>query len=198
MKLSRLKERLRHAADVCQITQQKIVALENAPEQRKRLRRFPTVEAAVILGVSESYLRQITKDGAEFTCGTVSGNNYRRTFSLKELHWILDGLYEKTGDERYRRRRNETEKLQVIAVANFKGGAAKTTTAVHLAQHLALRGYRVLAVDLDSQASLTSLFGLQPDTDVEPEETLYPVFRGEMSDLERCIRQTYWPRLDLV
>ena len=60
-----------------------------------------------------------------------------------------------------------TEKLQVVAVANFKGGAAKTTTAVHLAQYMALRGYRVLAVDLDSQASLTSLFGLQPDTDVE-------------------------------
>src|SRR3984893_7383781 len=101
LKLSRLKERLSHGADVCQITQQKIVALENAPDDRKRLRQFPTVEAAMLLGVSESYLRQITKDGAEFTCGTVAGNNYRRTFSLKELHWILDGLYEKTSDERY-------------------------------------------------------------------------------------------------
>ena len=47
MKLSRLKERLSHGADVCQITQQKIVALENAPEDRKRLRQFPTVEAAL-------------------------------------------------------------------------------------------------------------------------------------------------------
>jgi chromosome partitioning protein len=198
MKLSHLKERLAHGADVCQITQQKIVALENAPDDRKRLRQFPTVEAAMILGVSESYLRQITKGGAEFNCGTVVGNNYRRTFTLKELHWILDGLYEKTGDERYRRRRNDTEKLQVIAVANFKGGAAKTTTAVHLAQHLALRGYRVLLIDLDSQASLTSLFGLQPDIDVQAEETLYPVFRGEVESLAGCVRKTYWPRLDLV
>jgi chromosome partitioning protein len=198
LKLSRLKERLRHGADVCQITQQKIVALENAPENRKRLRQFPTAEAAMLLGVSESYLRQITKDGAEFTCGTVAGNNYRRTFTLAELHWVLDGLFEKTGDERYRRRRHANEKLQVIAVANFKGGAAKTTTAVHLAQYLALRGYRVLAVDLDSQASLTSLFGLQPDTDVDAEETLYPVFRGEANSLETVIRRTYWPRLDLI
>jgi chromosome partitioning protein len=198
MRLSRLKERLRHGADVCQLTQQKIVELENAPEHRKRLRQFPTVEAAMLLGVSESYLRQITKDGAEFTSGTVAGNNYRRTFTLTELHWILDGLYEKTGDERYRRRRNPTEKLQVVAVANFKGGAAKTTTAIHLAQYMALRGYRVLAVDLDSQASLTSLFGLQPDTDVAPEGTLYPMFRGEVDSLKNCIRSTYWPRLDLV
>src|ERR1700743_2693589 len=76
MKLSHLKERLAHGADVCQITQKKIVALENAPDDRKRLRQFPTVEAAMILGVSESYLRQITKEGAEFNCGTVVGNNY--------------------------------------------------------------------------------------------------------------------------
>ena len=198
MKLSRLKERLSHAADVCQLTQQKIVALENAPEQRKRLRQFPTVEAAMLLGVSESYLRQITKEGAEFTCGTVTSNNYRRTFTLEELHWILEGLHTKTDDERYRRRRSPSEKLQVIAVANFKGGAAKTTTAVHLAQYLALRGYRVLAIDLDSQASLTSLFGLQPDTDVEADETLYSVFRGDTQTLADCIRKTYWPRLDLI
>ncbi|HME69741.1 MAG TPA: plasmid partitioning protein RepA [Myxococcota bacterium] len=165
---------------------------------RKRLRQFPTVEAAQLLGVSESYLRQITKEGAEFTCGTVVGNNYRRTFTLKELHSILDGLHEKTRDERYRRQRSATEKLQVIAVANFKGGAAKTTTAIHLAQYLSLRGYRALVVDLDGQASLTSLFGLQPDIDVQPEETLYPVFRGEADSLAACIRRTYWPRLDLV
>jgi chromosome partitioning protein len=85
-----------------------------------------------------------------------------------------------------------------VAVANFKDGVAKTTTAVLLARYLTLRGYRVLSVDLDSQASQTSLFGLQPDTDVEPEETLYPVFRGETDSLDKCIRPTYWPRLDIV
>jgi chromosome partitioning protein len=198
MKLSRLMERLSHGADACRATQQKIVALDDAPEERKRLRQFPTVEAATLLGVSESYLRQITKEGGQFACGTNADNNYRRTFSLDELHWILDGLHEKTRDERYRRQRSATEKLQVIAVANVRLGAAKTTTAVHLAQYLALRGYRVLVVDLDSQASLTSLFGLRPDTDVELAATLYPVFRGEVETLVGCIRPTCFPRLDLV
>jgi hypothetical protein len=37
-----------------------------------------------------------------------------------------------------------TENLQVVAVANFKGGGAKPTIAVYLAQYMALRGYRVL------------------------------------------------------
>jgi chromosome partitioning protein len=198
MKLSRLMERLGHGTDACQGNQQNIVALDDAPEDRKPLRQFPTVEAAALLGVSESYLRQITREGGQFACGTNAENNYRRTFSLDELHWILDGLHEKTRDERYRRQRAATEKLQVIAVANIKLAAAKTTTAVHLAQYLALRGYRVLVVDLDSQASLTSLLGLRPDTDVELAATLYPVFRGEAETLAGCIRPTCFPRLDLV
>ena len=70
-------------------------------------------------------------------------------------------------------RRREGEKLQVVAVVNFKGGSGKTTTAAHLSQYLALQGYRVLAVDLDPQASLTALHGFQPEFDVGPRESLY-------------------------
>jgi chromosome partitioning protein len=46
-----------------------------------------------------------------------------------------------------------------VAVANFKGGVGKTSTAAHLAMSAALDGYRVLVVDLDSQGSMTSIFG---------------------------------------
>ena len=60
---------------------------------------------------------------------------------------------------------------------NFKGGSGKTTTAAHLAQYLALRGYRVLAIDLDPQASLSALFGHQPEFDVGENETLYGAIR---------------------
>ena len=45
---------------------------------------------------------------------------------------------------------------KVAAVANFKGGVGKTSTAAHLAMSAALDGYRVLVVDLDSQGSMTS------------------------------------------
>jgi chromosome partitioning protein len=51
----------------------------------------------------------------------------------------------------------------VIAFANQKGGVAKTTTAVSLAGALALHGYSILAIDLDSQADLTLSFGLNPN-----------------------------------
>jgi chromosome partitioning protein len=52
----------------------------------------------------------------------------------------------------------------VLAVANQKGGVAKTTTVASLGAALALLGRRVLLVDLDPQACLTFSLGLDPDT----------------------------------
>ena len=52
---------------------------------------------------------------------------------------------------------------KVIAIANQKGGVGKTTTVFNLAACLAYRGRRVLAIDLDAQANLTSSFGVDPD-----------------------------------
>jgi chromosome partitioning protein len=83
---------------------------------------------------------------------------------------------------------------------NFKGGSGKTTTSAHLAQHLALRGYRVLAIDLDPQASLSALFGHQPEIDVGPNETLYGAIRYDehQRPIAEIVRATYIPDLHLI
>ena len=54
-------------------------------------------------------------------------------------------------------------KHRAIALTNQKGGCGKTTTAASLAGALALEGYRVALVDMDSQCNATASFGLRPD-----------------------------------
>ncbi len=85
-----------------------------------------------------------------------------------------------------------------IAVANFKGGVTKTTTAVTLAQGLSLRGHKVLVIDVDPQGSMTTLFGLLPDVDVEDEQTLLSLCYGSEVSIDYAIKQTYWSGIDIV
>lgn len=59
---------------------------------------------------------------------------------------------------------------RVIAIANQKGGVAKTTTAANLGAALHEAGYRVLLLDMDPQASLTVWSGRNPD---ELDKTMY-------------------------
>jgi len=60
--------------------------------------------------------------------------------------------------------------MQIIAVANQKGGCGKTTTTVNLAAYLALNGKKTLLVDLDPQGSSTRHLGLN-----ELDKTMYDV-----------------------
>lgn len=78
--------------------------------------------------------------------------------------------------------------MEVITVANNKGGVGKTMQCYQLACHLANKGNKVLVVDLDSQANLSSTFGVQiqrtliPEWligDIEPEEVIVPAEGGD-------------------
>jgi chromosome partitioning protein len=72
----------------------------------------------------------------------------------------------------------------VISFANQKGGVAKTTSTFNVATSLAARGYRVLMIDLDSQASLTISAGLEP---FEYDNTIVTVLKRERNDIREAI-----------
>lgn len=168
------------------------------PTAQKSIRLFTPAEAASFIGVAEGYLRQIVSEGH----GPALQSNGRRMYSINDIQDIrrlLDQASAKTHGK-YIRHRKPSEKLQIISVMNFKGGSAKTTTSAHLAQYLALRGYRVLAIDLDPQASLSAMFGHQPELDVHANDTLYGAIRydDERRAVTDIVRSTYTPGLHII
>lgn len=75
---------------------------------------------------------------------------------------------------------------RVIAVTNQKGGVAKTTTAVNLGAALALRGKKVLVVDIDPQGNASSGLGINYN---DLERSIYDVLIGECAlaaVIQRC------------
>lgn len=167
------------------------------PTALKTIRQFTPAEAADFIGIHQGYLRQIVADGH----GPEPLANGRRMYSVQDIENLRRILDEGgKGPRKYVRHRRDGEKLQVVSVMNFKGGSGKTTTSAHLAQFLALRGYRVLAVDLDPQASLSALFGHQPELDVGENETIYGAIRYDEArrDITEIVRATYTPNLHII
>lgn len=84
--------------------------------------------------------------------------------------------------------------MSVIAIANQKGGVAKTTTTHNLGVALAAKGKRVLLIDLDSQASLTISVGLEP---LEMRRTIVDILRKDAGQISECVEHLS-DRLDII
>lgn len=171
------------------------------PEAMKTLKTFTSREASQLLGIAESTLRQMSLDGESAI--PERQENGRRIYTLGQINEIRDHLARKRPAEAldFLPRRRPGDKLQIIAIANFKGGSAKTTTTVHLAHYLAIEGLRVLAIDLDPQASLSAMFGYQPEFDVDENETIYASIRYDEENrrpIRDVIRKTYFDGIDLI
>jgi chromosome partitioning protein len=83
---------------------------------------------------------------------------------------------------------------QTIAISSFKGGTAKTSTSLHIGSALAkFHKQKILLIDFDAQANLTTGFGYDPDA----QDSLAPVLQGKKSAQE-VIVPTPVKGLDLI
>lgn len=165
-----------------------------APNTQKSLElSFNVRSAAEMVGRSEKQIRDAESEGRLPEPNKDKNTGRRTGYSLAEVNNMRDVFGTRPA-------RTEEDEAVVLAVQNFKGGVGKSTVTCHLAQYLALKGYRVCIVDCDSQASTTSMFGLNPDVDVdEDEDTLYPFFRhGGPQTLHYALRATYWPGIAMI
>ncbi|GAA6189776.1 AAA family ATPase [Litorivita sp. NS0012-18] len=196
-----------------------------SPDGKKRLRKFSTWEVCrYLLSVAPAHLRRVLKANPDLPQGQGEGNS--KWFTLEEVLALRDFFAEEGAVNReYRSWRPEGLPAKTIAVANFKGGVGKTSTAAHLAMSAALDGYRVLVVDLDSQGSMTSILG---GTVSDEWETAFPLLAKDYAQHvvaentvraasgaaplpldetltealtvspRNLIQSTHWPNIDLI
>lgn len=168
-----------------------------APDNTKTLRTFSAPEAAELLGVSGQFMRKLHGEGTLPEPADVrSGRRYYTAQDIRNARQILEQSSRTKG--RYLPGRRAGEKLQVWQLMNFKGGSSKSTTTIHLAHYLALKGYRVLVVDLDPQGSLTSMCGISPEIEFDG-LTIYDAIKYEDTvPLSEVIQETYFPGIHLA
>ncbi|MBI6630646.1 AAA family ATPase [Pontibaca salina] len=130
-------------------------------EGHKDLRLFSTWEITrYLIPVAQAHFRRVLRANPELPQGRSETPAGAKWFTLGEVltlraHFAAQGSKAKD----YLPWRPDGLPAKMVAVANFKGGVGKTSTAAHLAMSAALDGYKVLVIDLDSQGSMTSIFG---------------------------------------
>ncbi len=161
-----------------------------APEAKKVSPTYSAAQIAALCGVDKAHVNYRISKG-DLPTGRLTPTGGKREFTLAETRqW--------TRAYRPEKMRPTGQRAICIAVANFKGGVSKTTSAMILAQGLSLRGHRVLAIDIDPQGSLTTLHGVLPEAEVDEEMTIAPLCNGTSDDITPAIRSTYWDGIDLV
>ena len=194
---------------------------------RRHLRLFSTWEITrYLIPVAPAHFRRVLKAHPDLPQGRSETDTGAKWFTLDEVlrlrvHFGTEGSKAKE----YRPYRPEGLPAKIVAVANFKGGVGKTSTAAHLAMSAALDGYKVLVIDLDSQGSMTSIFGGRVadewqtvfpllarhyalhlraenqrrldrgDAPIPQDDTLTEALSLTSADL---IQHTHWPNIDLI
>lgn len=147
-----------------------------SPENEKKLRRFSSWEVAeLIFKVNQSTFRGRLSADPSLPDGEVEEDGRQRWFSLEEINEMRRKM--KINRQTLQPPRPAGTRAIRAAIANFKGGAGKSTVALHFAHASALDGYRVLCIDFDPQATLSHSMGL---SDVAEEHTVWGIMARDL------------------
>lgn len=147
-----------------------------SPEMEKKLRRFSSWEVAeLIFKVNQSTLRGRLAADPSLPQGQVEADGRQRWYSLEEINELRRRL--KVNRKSLMPDRPAGKRALRVAISNFKGGAGKSTVALHFAHAAALDGYRVLCVDFDPQATLSHSMGLN---DVTEDYTVWGIMARDL------------------
>ena len=165
-----------------------VIETTSAPHDRKQLRTWGINAVSTMLGKASNTIRAAEKKN-KITIST--DENGRKQYTLNDINRLRDILA-------VRIKKPENVEPIVCSVLNFKGGVAKTMTTLLLMQFLAIRGLRVLGIDLDPQATLTTWFGYIPDIDLKEDDTLATTLLEDTKDIKRVIKKTFFTGIDLI
>lgn len=214
-------------ADACRRGRDDLAKRGLDEEGQKTLRRFSTWEITkYLIPVASAHFRRVLRQNPTLPQGLTETEGGAKWFTLDEVlrlraHFAAEGA----ANRDYLPYRPANLPAKVLGIANFKGGVGKTSTAVHLAMSAGLDGYKVLVIDLDSQGSMTSIFGGRV---ADEWQTVFPLLArhyGEHLRTENQVRldrgdpplplddtvaqamelraqdlaqKTHWPNIDLI
>lgn len=183
---------LRMMASSCEQMRDRVKAIEFSPAGEKIIDlTFGPGVAAELVGRTPEALAKAEKEGR--LQAPKQQANGRRFYTLEDLTEIRTALGIHVG-------KTVDEDAVIIANSNFKGGVGKSTITKHFADYLGLRGYKVLVVDCDPQASTTTMFDIKPESLIDTEQTLgdYLSPRSTFEDLRLAIHDTAWPTIKII
>ncbi len=220
-------DRFDAVAQACAAGRQNLEQQGLGDQAGRQLRLFSTWEICrYLIPVAQGHFRRVLKQNPELPQGRSETTGGAKWFTLDEVlrlraHFGQEGSKSKE----YLPYKPDGARAKMVAVANFKGGVGKTSTAAHLAMSAALDGYRVLVIDLDSQGSMTSIFGGQV---ADEWSTVFPLMARHYGEHLRAdnqrraaqgeapqplddtlsealgirapdlIQKTHWPNIDLI
>lgn len=196
MSISTLMRDCIRAANGWSSNRAKSVFGDDSPEARKIQRRFKINAAAAYVGVSRQAIEKAEKEGRLPPADYIDskGDNprpIRAGYTLDQIEMMREHF----NTQPYR---PENSEAVILAIPGGKGGCYKTSTAVNFSQWCSLQGYRVLVIDIDPQAHLSMYFGYHPELNTSINDTVMSYMIGDEDDLTYCVRNTAWPKLDII